>query len=77
MTNTLFFIVRDEIQKVLGTKYYTNESKEMWIKLFANHGEEYSISSPLTDSLSRIYAKSGAKTLQEFQDYLELQLTFL
>lgn len=75
MDDILFDVVRAQIKKVVGDKY-EEDRIDIWDKLFSSHGEDWD-SSSLEQCLAGVYAKSGAKTIQEFQDYIELQLTFL
>lgn len=52
---------------------------QVWDRIFSFHDETWEPFHPgknLEDCLMRVYTKSGAKTLEEFKDYIELQVTF-
>lgn len=75
MHDILFDVTMGQIKKVLRDSYFEDRI-DVLDRLFSSHGEDWD-SSSLEQCLAGVYTKSGAKTPQEFQDYIELQLTFL
>lgn len=75
MTESLFRIVDSQLFKIFGDRYI-EDRLAIWDKFFSLHGEILNAGT-LDQCLDRVYTKSGAETLQEFWDYIEIQATFL
>lgn len=73
---SLFNVIDRQIRKVKNNSDSIASSVKMLKRLFQIHGEDWD-SSTLEKCVRGVYIKSGSTTQEEFQDYIELQLTFL